>query len=90
MTRAERDQWCEALESGRYKQTRCGEYRHEDCFCAVGVGYDALVGGWSPSGEPLNSIPGSLDNNDVIAMNDAGADFPTIAAWIRQNVPVED
>jgi hypothetical protein len=46
MKREVRDKWCNALESGEYRQGKKQLKTHENEFCCLGVLFDVMGGTW--------------------------------------------
>lgn len=106
MTKAERDQWVEALRSGKYKQAQ-GHLRDGDGYCCLGVKRDIDGASWerTESGAYCTEVDGTqfpssitlerwglseADKWKVADLNDVGWTFAEIADWIEANVPVEE
>ncbi len=91
MTRKTRDEWVAALRSGTYPQTR-GVFKGVDGYCCLGV--LAEVRGFltpTTTGSHFSRLMDRDKYDDLMDLNDlVKLDFPNIAKWIEEKIPVED
>jgi len=60
-----KEQWVEALRSGKYEQGRCW-LRHKDKFCCLGVLCDLHAQATNCDWEEYNNIGNYLDSDEVL------------------------
>jgi hypothetical protein len=93
-----RHEWIEALRSEKYKQAR-NRLRQDDCFCALGVGYDvAWPDEWTLSFPQVGAYGHKkhehemmahfglsvLEEKTIVNLNDhEGLDLYRIAEWLE-------
>lgn len=98
LTRTQRDQWAEELESGRWTQDR-GALHYNGSFCCLGVLARALLkisvrkldgSSHLPIYEKIDSLLGNEVRRSLVTLNDEdGLTFPEIAKHVRA-LPVSE
>lgn len=102
MTKELRDKWVSALRSGDYAQGQKRLRQEGDTpkYCCLGVLADLVDRNgwchaegygfaWNAMGYKPALLPDDVEN-ELCRLNDQGASFDVIAAWIEANIPVED